>query len=120
MAAFTGFLFLSLCPNAKFKVFANRHTSHWKLILFYAPVLTATIISASKVIDYFQSPAEQSAFSAYRMVYASVWYISFPPLAFLKPTTNSPRDFRFNVTAPTSPHLRLSPSLYPSPKNPAS
>lgn len=53
MAAFAGFLFLSLYINAKFKVFANCHTSHWKLVLFYAPTLAATIISASKVIDYF-------------------------------------------------------------------
>lgn len=53
MAAFAGFLFLSLYINAKFKVFANCHTSHWKLVLFYAPTLAATIISASKIIDYF-------------------------------------------------------------------
>ena len=53
MTAFAGFLFLSLYINGKFKVFANRHTSHWKLVLFYAPTPAATIISASKVIDYF-------------------------------------------------------------------
>ncbi|OCL06083.1 acid phosphatase/Vanadium-dependent haloperoxidase, partial [Glonium stellatum] len=82
MAAFAGFLFLSLYINAKFNVFANRHASHWKLALFYAPLLAATLVSASKVIDYYHHWYDVlagaaigilMALSAYRMVYASIW-----------------------------------------------
>lgn len=81
-AAFAGFVFLALYINAKYKVFANFHSAHWQLILFSAPILIATLIAASKTIDYWHHWYDCVAgaiigtffaFWGYRMVYASIW-----------------------------------------------
>lgn len=85
-AAFAGFIFLSLYLNAKLKVFSNHHPAMWKLIATYAPVLGATLIAGSLTIDEFHNWYDclagavigtMFAFSAYRMVYASVWDFRF-------------------------------------------
>ncbi|KAI9849131.1 MAG: hypothetical protein M1837_005361 [Sclerophora amabilis] len=85
-AAFAGFVFLSLYLNAKLKVFANYHPAFWKLIAVYAPILGATLIGGALTIDKFHNWYDcfagavigtLMAFSAYRMVYASVWDFRF-------------------------------------------
>ena len=85
-AAFAGFIYLYLYLNAKLKVFANYHPSFWKLIAIYAPVLGATLIAGALTIDEFHNwydvlaggiIGSVMAFSAYRMVYASVWDFRF-------------------------------------------
>ncbi|KAJ4376434.1 hypothetical protein N0V83_001718 [Neocucurbitaria cava] len=98
-AAFAGFVFLYLYLNAKLKVFANYHPAMWKLIVIYAPLLGACLIGGALTIDEYHNWYDilagafigtMMAFSAYRMVYASVW------------------DFRFNHI----PLLRHSPFVY--------
>ncbi|KAF2473080.1 PAP2-domain-containing protein [Lindgomyces ingoldianus] len=98
-AAFAGFVFLYLYLNAKLKVFANYHPAMWKLIAIYAPILGACLIGGALTIDEFHNWYDilagavigtLMAFSAYRMVYASVW------------------DFRFNHI----PLLRHTPFIY--------
>lgn len=85
-AAFAGFIFLYLYLNAKLKVFANYHPAMWKLLVVYAPVLGACLIAGSLTIDEFHNWYDclagavigtVMAFSAYRMVYASVWDFRF-------------------------------------------
>lgn len=85
-AAFAGFVFLSLYLNGKLKVFSNYHPSLWKLIAIYAPILGATLIGGALTIDEFHNWYDvvagaiigtMFAFSAYRMMYASVWDFRF-------------------------------------------
>ena len=85
-AAFAGFVFLYLYLNAKLKVFANYHPAFWKLIAIYAPILGAVLIGGALTIDEFHNWYDclagaiigiVMAFSAYRMVYASVWDFRF-------------------------------------------
>lgn len=85
-AAFAGFVFLSLYLNGKLKVFSNYHPSMWKLIAIYAPILGATLIGGALTIDAFHNWYDVVAggiigtifaFSAYRMMYASVWDFRF-------------------------------------------
>ncbi|KAI9705176.1 MAG: hypothetical protein M1820_005323 [Bogoriella megaspora] len=98
-AAFAGFVFLYLYLNAKLKVWSNYHPAFWKLIVTYMPILGATLIAGALTIDEFHNWYDVlaggiigtvMAFSAYRMVYASVW------------------DFRFNHV----PLLRHAPFTY--------
>ncbi|KAH8895716.1 PAP2-domain-containing protein [Thozetella sp. PMI_491] len=81
-AAFAGFVFLYLYLNAKLKVFSNYHPAMWKLIVLYAPLLGACLIGGALTIDEFHNWYDVlagavigtvMAFSAYRMVYASIW-----------------------------------------------
>ena len=85
-AAFGGFIFLYLYLNAKLKVFSNYHPAFWKLIVTYMPVLGAVLIAGALTIDEFHNWYDVlagaiigtiMAFSAYRMVYASVWDFRF-------------------------------------------
>jgi diacylglycerol diphosphate phosphatase/phosphatidate phosphatase len=97
-AAFAGFVFLSLYLNGKLKVFSNYHPRLWKLIVVWAPILGATLIGGSLTIDEYHHWYDVVsgaiigtvfAFSAYRMVYASVWDFRFNhiPLARRVPFT---------------------------------
>ncbi|KJR88057.1 uncharacterized protein SPSK_07476 [Sporothrix schenckii 1099-18] len=81
-AGFAGFVFLSLYLNGKFKIFSHQHTQLWKLHLFYAPILVATLIGGALTIDAFHNWYDivagaaigtTMAFSAYRMTYAAVF-----------------------------------------------
>lgn len=81
-AAFGGFVFLYLYLNAKLKVFSNYHPAMWKLIVTYIPILGAVLIGGALTIDEFHNWYDiiagaiigtMFAFSAYRMVYASIW-----------------------------------------------
>lgn len=97
-AAFAGFVFLYLYLNAKLKVWSNYHPALWKLVVIYAPILGATLIAGSLTIDEYHNWYDivaggiigtVMAFSAYRMVYASVWDFRFNhiPLARNAPFT---------------------------------
>lgn len=81
-AAFAGFVFLSLYINGKFKVFSDRQSHMWKMMVFFAPILLATLIGGSLTIDAFHNWYDivagavigtTMAFSAYRMTYASIF-----------------------------------------------
>ncbi|RYP46227.1 hypothetical protein DL768_007546 [Monosporascus sp. mg162] len=79
---FAGMVFLYLYLNAKLKVFSNYHPSMWKLVVLYLPILLACIISGLLTVDQSHNWYDivagavigiVFAFSAYRMVYASIW-----------------------------------------------
>jgi diacylglycerol diphosphate phosphatase/phosphatidate phosphatase len=87
-AAFAGFRFLALYLNAKYKVFGprkngdGRRISHWKLIMFVLPWLTAVLIAASKIRDGWHHPVDVVAGAvigtilahlAFKMVFRSVY-----------------------------------------------
>ncbi|CAJ2506516.1 Uu.00g006460.m01.CDS01 [Anthostomella pinea] len=81
-AAFAGFVYLYLYLNAKLKVFSNYHPAMWKLIVIYIPILGAVLIGGALTIDEYHNWYDVfagavigtvMAFSAYRMVYASIW-----------------------------------------------
>ncbi|KAK5138493.1 hypothetical protein LTR08_000079 [Meristemomyces frigidus] len=85
-AAFAGFVFLYLYLNAKLKVWSNYHPAYWKLIVTYMPILGAVLIGGALTIDEYHNWYDivagaiigtMMAFSAYRMVYASVWDFRF-------------------------------------------
>jgi len=106
-AAFAGFIFLYLYLNAKLKVFSNHHPAFWKLIALYAPVLGACLIAGALTIDEFHNWYDclagavigtVMAFSAYRMVYASVWDFRFNhvPLTRDVPFTYGPGSGGFH------------------------
>uniref|UniRef100_A0AC35G634 Phosphatidic acid phosphatase type 2/haloperoxidase domain-containing protein n=1 Tax=Panagrolaimus sp. PS1159 TaxID=55785 RepID=A0AC35G634_9BILA len=81
-AAFAGFVFLFLYLNAKLKLWSNYHPAYWKMLLVYAPLLCACLISASLTIDAFHHWYDClagacigiiNAFGAYRMTYMAIW-----------------------------------------------
>lgn len=85
-AAWAGFLYLYYYLNAKLKVWSNYHPAMWKLIVTYAPVLGAFLISGALTIDEYHNwydcvagavIGSVLATSAYRMVYASIWDFRF-------------------------------------------
>lgn len=85
-AAWAGFLYLYFYLNAKLKVWSNYHPAMWKLLVTYAPVLGAFLITGALTIDEFHNwydclagavIGSVMAISAYRMVYASVWDFRF-------------------------------------------
>jgi len=106
-AAFAGLIFLYLYLNAKLKVFSNYHPSMWKLTAVYSPVLGACLIAGALTIDEFHNWYDclagaiigtVMAFSAYRMVYASVWDFRFNhiPLSRDVPFTYSESQSEFH------------------------
>ena len=81
-AAFAGLIFTSLYLNAKLKIFSNYHPSYPKFVLFFAPILGATLVAGSLTIDEFHHwwdvvagavIGTSMAFAAFRFVYAGVW-----------------------------------------------
>jgi diacylglycerol diphosphate phosphatase / phosphatidate phosphatase len=50
-AAWGGLLYLSLYVNAQLKVMSAHNPAYWKMILFFAPLLGATLISGALTID---------------------------------------------------------------------
>ncbi|KAI3320699.1 PAP2 superfamily-domain-containing protein [Xylariaceae sp. AK1471] len=84
-------VFICLYLNAKLKIFANYHTPLWKLIALVLPLLAAVLFMGTLIIDNTHSWYDIAggatigtfmAFTAFRMVYASVfdWRINHIPL----------------------------------------
>ncbi|KAK4504734.1 hypothetical protein PRZ48_002696 [Zasmidium cellare] len=105
-ASFAGFVFLFLYLNGKLKTFSNFRPPFWALVLTWSPILAAIVIAGQCIIDHSHHGYDVlagaalgtlMAFSAYRMVYASVW------------------DFRFNHI----PLARYAPFQYGPDSNPA-
>ncbi|KAF2161046.1 hypothetical protein M409DRAFT_70106 [Zasmidium cellare ATCC 36951] len=95
-AAFAGFVFLFLYLNAKFKTFSNYRPPYWALVATWAPILAAIVIAGQCIVDHSHHWYDVlagaflgtlMAFSAYRMVYASIWDFRFNhiPLARFAP-----------------------------------
>lgn len=50
-AAFAGLVYLSLYFNAQLKVMSAHDPAYWKMILFFCPILGATLIAGALTID---------------------------------------------------------------------
>lgn len=50
-AAWAGFFYLALYFNAQLKVMSAHNPAYWKMILFFAPILGACLISGALTID---------------------------------------------------------------------
>ena len=92
-AAFGGFVFLYLYLNAKLKVWSNYHPAYFKLIVTYMPILGATLIGGALTTNEYHDwwdvvaaaiTGTVMAFSAYRMVYASVWDFRFSHVPLMR------------------------------------
>ena len=119
-AAFAGFVFLALYINAKFKVFADYHSRHWRLCFFALPILIATLMALSKLIDYWHNwwdilvgaiIGTMFAILVYRQVYTSIWDWRFVTSFLLTGTPKVDTCFRTN-------HIALHNALQVAPPNP--
>jgi len=81
-AAFSGLLFLSLYLNAKVKLWGDLYPRSWKLFLVFFPILAATVLSLTRLLDYTHHWYDILAgaligitfsFAAYRMQYCSIF-----------------------------------------------
>ncbi|KNC98086.1 uncharacterized protein SPPG_06497 [Spizellomyces punctatus DAOM BR117] len=105
-AAFAGFLFLSWYLNAKLKVFANYRPQYWKLVLFFAPILAATLIAGSLTIDKYHHwydviggaiIGSMIATGAYRFQYASLFDYRFNHVPLPRRTASG---FKYSIAQP--------------------
>jgi membrane-associated phospholipid phosphatase len=104
-AAFAGLLYCSLYLNGKLKIFANYRPQYWKLVLFYAPILGAILISSSLTIDHYHHWYDilagsiigiMFAFGSYRFQYASVWDYRFNHIPLPRINTEEGFDYHLN------------------------
>lgn len=82
IASWAGLFYTSLYFNAHLKIFSNYQPSLWKLLLFLAPMLAATLIVGSLTLDMSHNWYDivvgsmlgvVMAILSYRMCFASVW-----------------------------------------------
>ncbi|PPQ81232.1 hypothetical protein CVT25_015756 [Psilocybe cyanescens] len=86
-AAWAGFFYLALYFNAQLKVMSAHNPAYWKMILFFAPILGACLISGALTIDEFHN--------WYDVVAGAMIGICTALVAF-RQTFASVFDFRFN------------------------
>jgi diacylglycerol diphosphate phosphatase/phosphatidate phosphatase len=103
-AAFAGLVYCSLYLNGKLKIFANYRPQYWKLVLFYAPLLGAVLISASLTIDHYHHWYDilagavigtMFAIGSYRFQYASIWDYRFNHIPL--PRINTEEGFDYHL-----------------------
>ncbi|KAI9298072.1 acid phosphatase/Vanadium-dependent haloperoxidase [Neoconidiobolus thromboides FSU 785] len=94
-AAWAGLLFLFFYLNGKLKLYSDRQVPYWKLLLVTSPILIASVISLTRLLDFTHNWYDILAGSiigaiysiiAYRMFYRSIWdyRTNHIPLAKLK------------------------------------
>eukprot|EP00026_Physarum_polycephalum_P012502 Phypoly_transcript_12821.p1 GENE.Phypoly_transcript_12821~~Phypoly_transcript_12821.p1 ORF type:complete len:297 (+),score=-0.13 Phypoly_transcript_12821:185-1075(+) len=80
--AFAGLLYLSLYLNAKLKLFGPEYPHTWKLFVVFTPILAATVLSLTRMLDYTHHWYDilagaligiMFAFAGYRMQYCSIF-----------------------------------------------
>ncbi|TDL27193.1 acid phosphatase/Vanadium-dependent haloperoxidase [Rickenella mellea] len=85
-AGFAGLIYLSLYLNAQLKVLSAHNPAYWKMIVFFAPILGATLIAGALTIDQFHNWYDvvaggiigtATAFVAFRQTFAAVWDFRF-------------------------------------------
>jgi len=85
-AAFAGLIYLSLYFNAQLKVISAHNPAYWKMIMFFSPILGATLIAGALTIDKFHNWYDvvaggiigtATAIVAFRQTFASVWDFRF-------------------------------------------
>ncbi|KAJ7063056.1 acid phosphatase/Vanadium-dependent haloperoxidase [Mycena amicta] len=86
-AAWAGLFYLSLYFNAQLKVMSAHNSAYWKMILMFAPLLGASLISGALTVDEFHN--------WYDVVAGAVIGTSTAIVAF-RSTFAAVLDFRFN------------------------
>jgi len=86
-AAFAGFMYLALYLNAQLKVMSAHNPAYWKMILFFCPILGATLIAGALTIDEFHNWYD---------VVAGGIIGTFTALVAFRQTFAAIFDFRFN------------------------
>ncbi|CAE6383942.1 unnamed protein product [Rhizoctonia solani] len=93
-AAAAGYVYLSLYFNAKMKIFSNERPHFYKLLIFLAPLLGASLIGGVLTVDnshhWYDVIAgaiigATGAFAAFRMSYASIWDYRFNHIPLPRP-----------------------------------
>ncbi|CAE6411256.1 unnamed protein product [Rhizoctonia solani] len=96
-AAAAGYVYLSLYFNAKMKIFSNERPHFYKLLVFLAPLLGASLIGGVLTVDnshhWYDVIAGAvigtiGAFSAFRMSYASIWDYRFNHIPLPRPKSS--------------------------------
>jgi len=110
-AAFAGFVFTSLYLNAKLKIFSPVRAHYLLFVLFFAPILGATLIAGSLTIDEFHNWYDcvggaiigtVMAFAGFRFVYSAIfdWRVNHIPLV---------RDSRYEMEGVNAVATRRGP-----------
>ncbi|KAJ6611751.1 phosphatidic acid phosphatase type 2/haloperoxidase [Mycena sp. CBHHK59/15] len=95
-AAWAGLVYLALYINAQLKVMSAHNPAYWKMILMFAPLLGATLISGALTIDEFHNWYDVlaggiigtcTAFVAFRQTFAAIFDFRFNHI--LLPRTTS-------------------------------
>ncbi|KDR81788.1 hypothetical protein GALMADRAFT_114486 [Galerina marginata CBS 339.88] len=95
-AAWAGLLYLSLYFNAQLKVMSAHNPAYWKMILFFAPMLGACLISGALTIDEFHNWYDVlagaiigicTALVAFRQTFASIFDFRFNHLLLPRATS---------------------------------
>ncbi|KAF8968400.1 acid phosphatase/Vanadium-dependent haloperoxidase [Flammula alnicola] len=86
-AAWAGLFYLALYFNAQLKVMSAHNPAYWKMILFFAPILGACLISGALTIDEFHNWYDVLAGALIGVCTALVTF---------RQTFASTFDFRFN------------------------
>ncbi|KAJ7764500.1 hypothetical protein DFH07DRAFT_902879 [Mycena maculata] len=113
-AAWAGMLYLALYLNAQLKVSGAHNPAYWNVVLMFAPLLGATLISGALTIDEFRDCAGAvigicMALVAFRQTFAAVFdfrtTLLFHPSPFL-PSQDSTPYFDY-VPRPESTSMQL-------------
>jgi len=114
-AAFAGFLFLSFYLNAKLKMTCTPHRgAFWKIVVVTTPVLMATLISLSRLIDYSHQWYD-IIFGALIGIgfaflgYSTQFYSIFNPLNNHIPTKKESAPFSWKMALPEKPYYAIFP-----------
>ncbi|CAE6531504.1 unnamed protein product [Rhizoctonia solani] len=137
-AAAAGYVYLSLYFNAKMKIFSNERPHFYKLLIFLAPLLGASLIGGVLTVDnshhWYDVIAgaiigATGAFAAFRMSYASIWDYRFNHIPLPRPKSawspfetpthdghanGSAVEAKFNISAPKSFTYTTGVPLFPS------
>ncbi|KAG9079890.1 hypothetical protein FS749_008200, partial [Ceratobasidium sp. UAMH 11750] len=96
-AAAAGYIFLSLYFNAKMKIFSDERPHFYKLLVFLAPLLGATLIGGVLTVDNSHHWYDvlggaiigaTGAFASFRMSYASIWDYRFNHIPLPRPKSS--------------------------------
>ncbi|KAH6897983.1 prenyl diphosphate phosphatase [Coprinopsis sp. MPI-PUGE-AT-0042] len=108
-AAWAGFTYLALYFNAQLKVMAAHNPAYWKMIMFFAPLLGAFLVSATLTIDKHHHWYDlivggligtACAFIAFRQTFAAIWDYRFNHILVPKTSSLFARKAALHFDAP--------------------
>ncbi|PPR04965.1 hypothetical protein CVT24_010423 [Panaeolus cyanescens] len=121
-AAWAGLLYLSLYFNAQLKVMSAHNPAYWKMILFFAPLLGACLISGSLTIDQYHNwydvlagaiIGSAAALVAFRQTFAAIWDFRFNHILLPRATSLLHRSAQVGAGAAPFYPYQVNQSLAP-------